>query len=144
MLSSENDSTTVGRAIAAGAVGFISKSDQDSTAMKRAIALLVQGGVYISEDARRSKPVLNNSPQNQITIKEVGPATLKISAPRVYETLWHISNGATYKVAAKKMGLSQNTVEEYARDGFNALQARTKTDFLVMLTMKGWKLQQPR
>ena len=143
MLSSENDSVTVGRAIAAGAAGFISKSDQDSHAMRRAIALLLQGGVYISDELRQ-RTIPPEDPWTTISVKEVDADQLRITAPRVYETLWRISQGSIYKVVADEMGLSEHTVEEYARSGFNAVNARTKTDFLVMLSKKGWKLREPK
>jgi DNA-binding NarL/FixJ family response regulator len=144
MLSSENDAATVGRAIGAGAVGFISKGDQDSHAMRRAISLLVQGGVYISDELRQRSTFPPEDPWTTTSIKEVDADHLRITAPRVYETLWRVSRGAPYKVVAQDMGLSDHTVEEYARSGYNAVNARSKTDFLVMLSKKGWKLREPK
>ena len=148
MLSSQIDSATVGRAIGAGAVGFISKADKDPNAMTKAISILLQGGVYISEDARR-RPGVRPPPDEELlqpaTVKEVGAQTLKISAPRVYEALWHISNGATYKMAARQMGgIAESTVQEFARSGYNSVNAKSKSDFLVMLSRNGWKLKPPQ
>lgn len=143
MLSSETDRDTVSRAVSAGAVGFISKSDQASFVMRKAISMLLQGGVYISDDARR-RDAAESPAFEKVVVKEVGPADLKITAPQVYRALWHISQGRSYKQAAREMGgIAESTLEEYARTGYNTLRVRTKNDFLVMLSKKGWKLKKP-
>lgn len=156
MLSGGNDRATVGRAIATGAVGFISKSDQSTRVLTHAINLLLQGGVYISNEVRQPQLLESriDAPQSRTSsinvsgpiylIKEVGPEILGITAPRVYETLWHIANGDVhYKTVAKKMGISHNTAQEFARVGFHALNVTSKDQFLILLTRKGWKLKAP-
>jgi DNA-binding NarL/FixJ family response regulator len=146
ILSAQDDAATVGRAIGSGAVGFITKNGPDASPMRRAIEMVVQGGVFISDELRRRRPptTLFRPPQTPAAIRVVGPDELKITAPRIYEVLWHISNGVKgYKNIANKMGIADSTVEGFARDGFSHLNVRGKEGFLVMLTQKGWKLAPP-
>ena len=147
MLSSQDDQTTVGKAIASGAVGFITKSAKDPTSMGRAMEIVLQGGVFLSDElrGRRTPPRVGGGtgPHGQ-TVRTVGPEELGITALRVYETLWHLSNGVKgYKNVANKMGISAGVAEEHARKGYERLSVAGKDGFLVMLSQKGWKLRAP-
>ena len=96
----------------------------------------------MSEEARRG---LSGPPQSKtLTIREVGPDVLNITAPRVYQAPWLIANGdSAYTSVAKRIDIAVNTAEEYARQGFNAVNVKNKSDFPVPLTQNGWKLEAP-
>jgi DNA-binding NarL/FixJ family response regulator len=145
MISAKTYKETIADAIEGGAAGFISKNTDDSSTTRHALEIILAGGVYLPTEMREARGSRPPGPPPPVTIRTVSASDLGIAAPRVYETLFHISKGAKgYKSVARKMGnISDNTVEEYARTGFRRLGVQSQVGFLVLLNENGWRLAPP-
>ena len=146
MLSGSDDPHTVGTAIGSGAVGFITKNSDDLSSMRRAMQMVVQGGVFISEEIRkgRTPPPPPGQLDGPVYLRTVGPEDINVTTPRHYEALWHLYNGVKgYKRIANAMKISEGVAEEYAREGFTKMGVRGKDQFFIKLMHNGWKLSAP-
>jgi DNA-binding NarL/FixJ family response regulator len=147
MLSGSDDPHTVGAAIGSGAVGFITKNSDDLSSMRRAMQMVIQGGVFISEEIRRGRSPPPPPPPGEdapVYLRTVGPEDINVTTPRHYEALWHLYNGVKgYKRIASAMKISEGVAEEYAREGFTKMGVRGKDQFFLKLMHNGWKLSAP-
>jgi DNA-binding NarL/FixJ family response regulator len=146
MLSNQDAPETVLNAIQFGAVGFVTKNAADISPLENALDLILRGGVYLPDHIRGRRGITPPpGPLNQeqpIRIRKVDSSDLNVP-PRVYETLFYISNGLPYKTIASKMSITQGCAEEFAGTGFQKLHVRGKIGFMVMLNKNGWQLVPP-
>jgi DNA-binding NarL/FixJ family response regulator len=103
-----------------GASGFISKS-ADSGALQDAVRTILGGGIVFEDDGETQ--TITDSTMN-VWNSAVEPPTL---APRQLDVLRMLGEGATNKVIADRLNISENTVKSHLRSVFENLGVRTRT-----------------
>lgn len=108
------------RAIAAGVRGYLLK-DGPSSELADAIRKVAQGGRVIH-------------PELSLAIwEDQNPLT-----PREIEVLRHASTGMTMKEIGEVLFLSHGTVRNYMSEIMSKLEAKNKTDAILIAQSKGW------
>ncbi|MCI4061378.1 response regulator transcription factor [Micromonospora sp. R77] len=132
--SSWTGSATLLATIRAGARGCISRFAEQAD-VREAMRVIVQGGFYVC-------PKMAGRFQLELTNAEDEDATSL--APREIETLRLIASGLTHSQIATRMGLSQATVNTYAKRIRAKLNVNNKADLTrVAIELghysKGWR-----
>lgn len=117
IVSSTSDSGTVGRAMAFGAAGFISKS---SSGEEIAVALRsILAGEIVAPPAAYDQPL----PEIVESIAHLSPAQLRI--------LLSLQRGLRNKEIAFEMGVTERTVKAYMTTMFRKLHVTTRTQAVI-------------
>jgi two-component system response regulator DegU len=126
ILTMHIDRDVIERAMKAGAVGYMTK---DSTVKEvvMAIKLAVNGDRILSP--RLAEVMLQGAK------KETGPVSLL--SPREEELLQHIADGLATSEVAEKMYISQKTVKNHLASIYEKLQARDRTQAVLMAVKMG-------
>ena len=126
ILTMHIDRDVIERAMKAGAVGYMTK---DSTVKEvvMAIKLAVNGDRILSP--RLAEVMLQEAK------KEAGPVSLL--SPREEELLQHIADGLATSEVAEKMYISQKTVKNHLASIYEKLQARDRTQAVLMAVKMG-------
>ena len=126
ILTMHIDRDVIERAMKAGAVGYMTK---DSTVKEvvMAIKLAVNGDRILSP--RLAEVMLQEAK------KETGPVSLL--SPREEELLQHIADGLATSEVAEKMYISQKTVKNHLASIYEKLQARDRTQAVLMAVKMG-------
>ena len=113
------------RALANGALGFISKS-ADRALILNAVRLIIAGGIYIPT------LLLNNQGIGMIHGAPNAPAPALCLTARQREVLALISEGMTNKEIARLLGMAERTVKTHVSAIFHALQVVNRTQAVVV------------
>ncbi|MFN8023190.1 MAG: response regulator transcription factor [Acidimicrobiales bacterium] len=126
ILTMHIDRDVIERAMKAGAVGYMTK---DSTVKEvvMAIKLAVNGDRILSP--RLAEVMLQEAK------KDDGPVSLL--SPREEELLQHIADGLATSEVAEKMYISQKTVKNHLASIYEKLQARDRTQAVLMAVKMG-------
>jgi DNA-binding NarL/FixJ family response regulator len=146
MLSAQDDRETVMEALSAGAFGFVPKQSENPAVIRQAMELALRGGVYLPPSVRgrggTAPPPSAAGVARLLQIRQVASGDLGLP-PRLYETVYYVSQGLTNKAIARKMGISDTVVAEYVRTAFQRLNVAGRPGFMVLLNRSGWQLQPP-
>ncbi len=112
--SGQEDAATIRAVLAAGAVGFIPKSER-SEVLLGALRLVQAGGTYVP-------PRLFDAP-----LKAAAPEL----TPRQLDVLRCLSRGEPNKQIARELGLTEGTVKIHIAAILRVLQARNRTEAVV-------------
>ena len=128
ILTMHIDRDVIERAMKAGAVGYMTK---DSTVKEvvLAVKLAANGDRILSP--RLAEVMLQEAKRVDDTV--VGP----ILSPREEELLQHIADGLATSEVAEKMFISQKTVKNHLASIYDKLQARDRTQAVLMAVKMG-------
>jgi DNA-binding NarL/FixJ family response regulator len=116
--SGQEDAATIRAVLAAGAVGFIPKSER-SEVLLGALRLVLSGAVYV--------------PARLLDAAPAAPAAPSLSdlTPRQLDVLRCLRRGEPNKVIARELGLTEGTVKIHIAAILRALHARNRTEAVV-------------
>jgi DNA-binding NarL/FixJ family response regulator len=126
ILTMHIDREVIERAMKAGAVGYMTK-DSSVKEVVMAIKLAANGDRILSP--RLAEVMLQEAK------KEDGPVSLL--SPREEELLQHIADGLATSEVAEKMFISQKTVKNHLASIYEKLQARDRTQAVLMAVKMG-------
>jgi DNA-binding NarL/FixJ family response regulator len=128
ILTMHIDRDVIERAMKAGAVGYMTK---DSTVKEvvLAVKLAANGDRILSP--RLAEVMLQEAKKADDTV--VGP----MLSPREEELLQHIADGLATSEVAEKMFISQKTVKNHLASIYEKLQARDRTQAVLMAVKMG-------
>ena len=118
--SGQDDGATIRAVLAAGAAGFIPKSER-AEVLLGALRLVLAGGVYVparSLDAPAPAP-------------PTPAAAVALLTPRQRDVLRALSRGQPNKLIARELGLTEGTVKIHIAAILRALEARNRTEAVV-------------
>ncbi len=131
VLSGEQDSLVIHKAIERGAMGFITKSST-SEEMMAAIDLTISGGVYLPKEIAHQQ--LSSGTISQV---RSDTATLASLSDRQREVLKYLVKGAPNKHISSEMKISQNTVKAHLTAIFRILGASNRTEAVYFAARAG-------
>ena len=141
VLSAQQDSASVAKALDLGAMGFIPKSGRREV-MLSALQLVISGGVYIPpEILARGEP----SPAQQDEKRPVhdrpavSPADLGLTERQV-EVLALMMQGKSNKAICRALNLAEPTVKNHVTAILKALGVSNRTEAVIAVGKLGWKL----
>lgn len=116
--SGQEDGATIRAALAAGAMGFIPKSER-SEVLLGALRLVRSGGTYVTPRLLGAAPPAAASPRaSDLT-------------PRQLDVLRLLMRGEPNKVIARQLDLTEGTVKIHIAAILRTLQARNRTEAVV-------------
>ena len=121
--SGQDDAATIRAVLAAGAAGFIPKSERTEV-MLHALRLVLAGGVYVPARGLEEAAVVEPTALS----KQAAAAAL---TPRQRDVLRALSRGQPNKLIARELGLTEGTVKIHIAAILRALQARNRTEAVV-------------
>ena len=121
--SGQDDAATIRAVLAAGAAGFIPKSERTEVLL-HALRLVLAGGVYVPPRGLEEAAVVEPTALS----KQGAAATL---TPRQRDVLRALSRGQPNKLIARELGLTEGTVKIHIAAILRALQARNRTEAVV-------------
>jgi DNA-binding NarL/FixJ family response regulator len=126
VLSAHEESSVVRAALAAGALGYVTKNAADRELIV-AIRAVCAGRAYLDEAvADAASDVASPPPLAQALLSE-----------RQQEVLVLIARGYTYKEIAQRLGVSARSVETYRERISEKLQLRSRADLVGYATAAG-------
>ena len=118
--SGQDDAATIRAVLAAGAVGFIPKSER-AEVLLGALRLVLAGGVYVPLRMLDQDAAMAPAPH----------ADASGLTPRQRDVLRALSRGQPNKLIARELGLTEGTVKIHIAAILRALQARNRTEAVV-------------
>jgi DNA-binding NarL/FixJ family response regulator len=137
VLSGNDDPATARAALAAGASGFIPKSDRREV-VSRALALVLAGGVYVPTFALQ--PDATAAPRTGSRKPPTGvptPQSLGLTARQV-EVMALLVQGRSNKAIGRALNLAEPTVKNHVTALLRALQVSSRTEAVVAVTAWEW------
>lgn len=133
VMSSEEDQSTVRRAIDLGAMGFIPKSSS-SEVMLGALRLVLAKGIYLPPAVLKGELGREVSraalPRQAEKDRTISPASLGLT-PRQCEVLYLVLQGKPVKLICREMELGETTVKGHISAVLRALNVTTRTQAIV-------------
>ena len=120
MLSAQDDTNTLRRALAQGAAGFISKTEAADSVIST-IKLVLSG------EFSAQAPAVHNGLNQQLT-------------PRQHEVLALLQEGLSNKLIADKLSLSNNTVRRHVQDILTHFGAASRAEAVYLSSGKQAKV----
>lgn len=124
VVSGEDDPAVIRAALAAGAVGFFPKSESPAV-LQQALRLVRGGGTYTPSQALAD--LRHGGPFAQAARPDASGLT-----PRQMDVLKSLMRGQPNKLIARELGLTEGTVKIHIAAILRALQARNRTEAVVM------------
>jgi DNA-binding NarL/FixJ family response regulator len=121
VVSGDDDPAVMRAALAAGAAGFVPKSEPPER-LEQALALVLAGGTYLPAQA------LADFRDGQAPPR-ADPGAL---TPRQTDVLHGLMRGLPNKLIARELGLTEGTVKIHIAAILRALQARNRTEAVVV------------
>ena len=118
--SGQDDAVTIRNVLAAGAAGFIPKSERVEVLLN-ALRLVQAGGIYV--------PL--RSLDDPAAVAAPAQALAAGLTPRQRDVLRALSRGQPNKLIARELGLTEGTVKIHIAAILRALQARNRTEAVV-------------
>lgn len=130
VVSGDDDPAVMRAVLAAGAAGFLPKSESPAL-MQQAVRLVRGGGTYTPSQALAGldgggRPVANSA--------RPGASGL---TPRQMDVLKSLMRGQPNKLIARELGLTEGTVKIHIAAILRTLQARNRTEAVVMARRLG-------
>lgn len=119
--SGQEDPATIRSVLAAGAAGFIPKSERAEVLLS-ALRLVLAGGTYVP-------PRLLQAP--------LSAPSASVLTPRQLDVLRCLMQGEPNKVIARQLGLTEGTVKIHIAAILRVLQARNRTEAVVRARSMG-------
>ncbi len=126
VVSGDDDPAVVRAAFAAGAVAFLPKSDAHDQ-MRQALRVVCEGGPWLPAQ------VLAVAAPGIQTRPHAGGLT-----PRQADVLRCLMRGQPNKLIARELGLTEGTVKIHVAAILRILQARNRTEAVVIARELGW------
>ncbi|HPU53223.1 MAG TPA: response regulator transcription factor [Burkholderiaceae bacterium] len=140
VLSGDLDKQTVQRALAAGAVGCIPKTEPREV-IASALGLVLAGGVYVPPLAvARGEPQSAAGPWTAHRAGERGapsPSDLGLTGRQV-EVLALLMQGKNNKLICRALGLAEPTVKSHVSAILRVLNVDSRTEAVLAVTRLGW------
>lgn len=137
MLSGDKDPATIQRALAAGAQGFIPKTETREV-LNSALALVLAGGVYVPTAALRVSPAqtapssqLQPSPQTTTAANSLG------LTERQLDVLALLMEGKNNKLICRALDLAEPTVKNHVSAILKALNVSSRTEAVLAVSRLG-------
>jgi DNA-binding NarL/FixJ family response regulator len=121
VVSGNDDPAVMRAALAAGAAGFVPKSEPPER-LEQALALVLAGGTWLPPQALADC-------RDGVPPARPDPAAL---TPRQTEVLHGLMRGLPNKLIARELGLTEGTVKIHIAAILRALQARNRTEAVVV------------
>ena len=121
VVSGDDDPAVMRAAFAAGAVAFLPKSEP-AEVLQQAIRIVLGGGTYMPSQALADLRPGAPAPR---------PDTAALT-PRQLDVLKCLMQGQPNKLIARELGLTEGTVKIHIAAILRALQARNRTEAVVM------------
>jgi DNA-binding NarL/FixJ family response regulator len=121
VVSGDDDPVVMRAALAAGAAGFVPKSEPPER-LEQALALVLAGGTYLPPQALADF-------RNGAAPARPDPGAL---TPRQTDVLHGLMRGLPNKLIARELGLTEGTVKIHIAAILRALQARNRTEAVVV------------
>lgn len=134
VVSGEQDPAMMRAAFAAGAVGFLPKSDAPAT-LQQALRLLLEGGSYTPPQVLADLDGgagAGRSPGRSASRADPGGLT-----PRQLDVLRCLMRGEPNKLIARELGLTEGTVKIHIAAILRCLQVRNRTEAVVVARRLG-------
>jgi DNA-binding NarL/FixJ family response regulator len=130
VVSGEDDPAVIRAVLAAGAQGFLPKSES-TVVMQQALRLVRGGGTYTPPQA------LADLDQHGRPSSAYARADASGLTPRQMDVLKSLMRGQPNKLIARELGLTEGTVKIHIAAILRALQARNRTEAVVMARRLG-------
>jgi DNA-binding NarL/FixJ family response regulator len=141
VLSGDLDRQTVQRALAAGAVGCIPKTEPREV-LANALGLVLAGSVYVPplalDGAQSAAPGLAKA-----LAAKTSPADLGLTE-RQLDVLALLMQGKNNKLISRALDLAEPTVKNHVSAILRALNVDSRTEAVLAVTRLGWTLPAPR
>ena len=139
MLSASNDRETVIKALDAGAMGFIPKT-QSREVLLGALGLVLAGGVYVPPVALQSaSPEATRSVAPAASARRPTPAELGLTQRQV-DVLALMMQGKSNKLICRALELAEPTVKNHVSAILKALEVSNRTEAVLAVAALGWEL----
>lgn len=138
VLSGDLDRKTVQEALAAGAVGYIPKTEPHEI-IAGALGLVLAGGVYVPPMALQ--PAAAARPPS-MAAAGASPSDLGLTG-RQLEVLALLMQGRNNKLICRALGLAEPTVKNHVSAILRALGVDSRTEAVLAVTRLGWVLPPP-
>ncbi len=139
MLSALNDRDTVVKALDAGAMGFIPKT-QSREVLLGALRLVLAGGVYIPPQALgQASPGVERPAAPAASAPRLTPAELGLTQRQV-EVLALMMQGKSNKLICRALDLAEPTVKNHVSAILKALEVTNRTEAVLAVAGLGWEL----
>lgn len=130
VVSGDDDPAVIRAVLAAGAVGFLPKSESPGV-LQQALRLVLGGGTYTPARALADLD-LHGRPAPGFSRPDTSGLT-----PRQMDVLKSLLRGQPNKLIARELGLTEGTVKIHIAAILRALQARNRTEAVVMARRLG-------
>ena len=127
VITSEDESTVIRGALAAGAAGFIPKTAGPQV-MVNALRLVAEGGRYVPPE------VLGEEPEPK---EEAASTPESRLTERQRQLLDYLLKGRTVAQAAKELGIAENTAKHHAMAVYAAFKVSSRADLILAATRAG-------
>jgi DNA-binding NarL/FixJ family response regulator len=142
VLSAFNDPDNVVKALDAGALGFIPKTDSREVLLS-ALRLVLAGGIYIPPNVLLRSPVTVAAPaQPAVSGRRPSPSELGLT-DRQLEVLALMMQGKSNKLICRALDLAEPTVKNHVSAILKALQVSNRTEAVLAVAALGWELPKP-
>ena len=131
IISADEDSNTINRAMGHGASGYIPKSCSPQL-IYQAISAMLDGGRWVPEEFRNSLTPVNDEEKDLAT----KIATL---TPQQYRVLCYLREGWLNKQIGYEMGITEATVKAHITAIFRKLGISNRTQAVIMLSKMSLK-----
>ena len=131
IISADEDSNTINRAMGHGASGYIPKSCSPQL-IYQAISAMLDGGRWVPEEFRHSLTPVNEEEKDLAT----KIATL---TPQQYRVLCYLREGWLNKQIGYEMGITEATVKAHITAIFRKLGISNRTQAVIMLSKMSLK-----
>lgn len=146
MLSGNQDSDTIQQALRQGAQGFIPKAETRDV-LTRALELVLAGGVYVPKAALGSRTRSAATPARTPADPPAAPAPAPWGGlgltDRQLDVLALLMQGRNNKLICRALGLAEPTVKNHVSAILRALGVSSRTEAVLDVTQRGWRLPQP-
>lgn len=139
MLSGDDDRATVLSCLSQGASGYITKASDDGSVFSKAIATVLNDGVYLPASIlRQTATGIADGPYG-CTVESLG------LAPRQCEVLYYLCQGLPNKAIANHMHISEGTVRKsYVSDLLRFFGVARRTELIIEISRRRLKISPPR
>jgi|SRR5215510_964426 len=143
VLSGQQDSASVFKALELGAVGYITKSGQREV-MLHALQIVFAGGRYIppeilTRDSPTTVPATKPPPVSERP--PASPADLGLTG-RQLDVLTLMMQGKSNKAICRVLDLAEPTVKNHVTAILKALKVTNRTEAVIAVRELGWELSQ--
>lgn len=126
IISADEDSNTINRAMGHGASGYIPKSCSPQL-IHQAISAMLDGGRWVPEDFRNNLTPVNDEEKDLA-------AKIATLTPQQYRVLCHLREGWLNKQIGYEMGITEATIKAHITAIFRKLGISNRTQAVIMLS----------